>query len=158
MKGMTMNRSTKAASTLTLLSALLSGCCQAGSPCENTPIGPSTGEIVGISLGVAAAGALAVGTAVAVNHDRHILKGCVAIGQDGLQLTTRDSDKKAYTLVGISADIKPGEKVKLHGTKQKKRKGSQGNQQFFVDRVTKDLGPCEAAAASPTTPSSAQSH
>ncbi len=155
-----MNRQTKAASTLTLLSALLSGCCQPGTPCENTPspsLGPSTGEIVGISVGIAAAGSLAVVGAVAVNHDRHTLKGCVDHGQDGLQLTLSDSDKKAYTLVGLTADIKPGEKVKLHGTKQKKRKGSPGNQQFLVDRVAKDLGPCDAVAESATMPGSTPS-
>jgi hypothetical protein len=153
---MTMNRHTKAAaSILGLLSVFVSGCCQTGSPCENTPIGPSKGQIVGIAIGAVAGTALVVGTVVAINHDHHILKGCVSPGPDGLQLT-RDSDKKVFSLVGAPADIKPGEKVKLHGTKQKKQKGSPGNQQFVVERVTKDFGRCEASTPA-TTPSSVPS-
>lgn len=142
-----MNRRTEAASILTLLSLLLSGCCQIGQPCaahDEMLVGVTVGAVVGA----------AVGTSFAVNHEHHVLKGCVSSGPDGLQLT-KDSDKKNYSLVGTTAGIKPGEKIKLHGTKQRKPKGSTGNQQFLVDRVTKDLGPCESAATSTTTPSSA---
>jgi hypothetical protein len=156
-----MNRHTKAASVLALLSVLVSGCCGPGYPCpaptDPTP-SPShgSGDALGIAVGVAAAGAIGVATAVAVNHERHILKGCVSSGPDGLRLT-KDSDKKTYSLVGITADVKSGEKVRLHGTKQKKQKGSPGNQQFLVERVSKDLGPCEVVAASAATPGSAPS-
>jgi hypothetical protein len=146
-KGMTMNRHMKAASTLALLSLFLSGCCDPGYPCENTgsgSLGPTTGEIVGISVGVAAVSALVVVASVEAGRNRHILKGCVVTGPDGLQLT-RDSDKKVFSLVSAPADLQPGEKVKLHGTKQKKQKGSPGNQQFVVERVTKDYGRCEAS-------------
>ena len=148
-----MNRHTKAGSALALLSLFVSGCCQAGSDCKSFQIGPTTGEIVGISVGAVAGTALVVGTVVAVNHDRHILKGCVSPGPDGLQLT-RDSDKKVFSLVSAPADIQPGEKVKLRGTKQKKQKGSPGNQQFVVQRVTKDFGRCEASPSA-AIPSSA---
>jgi hypothetical protein len=148
---MWMNRDTKAAFALALSSMFISGCCQTGSPCENTTIGPSTGEVVGIAVGAVAGTALVVGTVVAVNHDHHTLKGCVSAVPDGLQLT-RDSDKKVFSLIG-TADIKPGEKVKLHGTKQKKRKSIPGNQQFFVERVTKDLGQCQVSMSA-TTPGS----
>jgi hypothetical protein len=154
MKGMTMSRHAEAFSALTLLSVLLGGCCQGGQPCQS--IGPSTGEIVGIAVGIGAAGAIGVGTAVAVHNDHHNLKGCVSTGPDGLQLT-KESDKKTYSLVGVTADIKPGEKVRLHGTKQKKQKGSPGNPQFLVDKVTKNLGPCEAVARS-VAPSSDPGH
>ena len=160
--GKTMNRHAEAVSALVLISVFLSGCCDPGYPCENTgsgslgQLGPSKGEIVGISVGAVAGTALVVGTVVAVNHDRHILKGCVSPGPDGLQLT-RDSDKKVFSLVGAPADIKPGEKVKLHGTKEKKQKGSPGNEQFVVERVTKDFGRCEVVAASAMVPSSAPS-
>lgn len=149
-----MNRHTKAVSPLALLSVFVSGCCQAGSPCENTSINNGV-NTVAIVAGVAAAGAIGVGTAVAINHDRHILKGCVSSGPDGFQLT-RDSDKKVFSLVGVSADIQPGEKVKLHGAKQKKQKGSPGNQQFLVERVTKDFGRCEESSP-PSTPSTVPS-
>jgi len=153
-----MNRDTKAAaSILALLSVFVSGCCQTGSPCENTTIGPSKGEIVGIAIGAIAGTAVVVGTAVAISHDHHILKGCVSTGPDGLQLS-RDSDKKVFALVGASADIKPGEKLKLHGTKQKKQKGSPGNQQFVVEKVTKDFGRCEVSTSATPPPGSAPSH
>jgi hypothetical protein len=150
-----MNPHTKAASALALFSVFVSGCCQAGSPCKSFQIGPNTDEIVGISVGAVAGTALVVGTVVAVNHDRHILKGCVSPGPDGLQLT-RDSDKKVFSLVGAPADIKPGEKVKLHGTKQKKQKGSPGNEEFVVERATKNYGRCEASLSA-AIPSSAPS-
>ena len=162
-KQMTMNRHAKAASALALLSlsVFVSGCCEPGYPCENTgsgslgPLGPSKGEIVGISVGAAAVSALVVAASVEASRNRHILKGCVATGPDGLQLT-RDSDKKVFSLINAPADIQPGEKVKLHGTKQKKQKGSPGNQQFVVERVTKDFGRCEASASA-ATPISAPS-
>lgn len=143
-----MNRDTKAVFALALSSIFISGCCQAGSPCENTSIGPSTGEIVGVAVGAIAGTAVVVGTIVAVNHDHHTLKGCVSSEPDGLQLT-RDSDKKVFSLTGTSTGLKPGEKVKLHGTRQKKRKGTPGNQQFFVEKVTKDLGQCQVSMSAP---------
>jgi hypothetical protein len=158
-----MNRRVEVVSTLALLSVLLgaseflTGCCQQGAPCQNSgSIGPSTGEIVGIGVGIAAAGAVAVGTIVAVNHSHHNLKGCVSSGPNGLQLAN-DSDKKTYALVGASPDVKAGERVKLHGTKQKKQKGNASNQQFLVDSVTKDLGPCEAVAGAAAVSNSAPS-
>ncbi len=151
-----MNRRLEAASTLTLLSFLLGGCCQAGQPCQNTGSWPSNGEIVGASIGiVAAVGAVGVGTAIAVNHAHHRLQGCVSTGPDGLQLT-RDSDKKTFSLVG--ADVKSGQRVKLHGTKKKKGKGNPGNQEFVVDKVTKDLGPCVAIASSVPAPNPVSNH
>ena len=157
----TMNRRVEVASTLVLLSALLgasellTGCCQPGYPCQSSgSLGPSTGEIVGIGVGIV--GAVAVGTVVAVNHSHHNLKGCVSSGPNGLQLSN-DSDKKIYSLVGASPDVKAGERVKLHGTKQKKQKGNASNQQFLVDSVTKDLGPCEAVAGAAAVPNSAPS-
>jgi hypothetical protein len=153
-----MNRHTKAVSTLASLSVLLGGCCEPGYRCENTGIGqlgPSKGEIVGLSVGVAAVSALVVVASVEAGRNRHILKGCVSTGPDGLQLT-RDSDKKVFSLLRAPADVQPGEKVKLHGTKQKKQKGSTGNQQFVVQRVAKDFGRCERSASA-VTPISAPS-
>ena len=157
-KGMTMNRRTQAASTLVLLSAFLSGCCGGPGepPCEAPSPTHGSGDALGIAIGIAAAGAIGAGTAVAVYHRHHFLKGCVSTGPDGLQLT-KDNDKKVFSLDGDTTDVKSGEKVKLHGTKQKKHKGSPGNQQFLVDKVTKDLGPCEAVGTAATAPSSAPS-
>jgi hypothetical protein len=157
-KGMTTNRHTRVASSLALLSVFISGCCQVGNPCENTgwgSFGPSKGEMVGIAAGAVAGTALVVGTVVAANHEHHILEGCVSSGPAGLQLT-RDSDKRVFFLVSAPADLQPGEKVKLHGTKRKKQKGSPGNQQFVVEKVTKDFGKCEASLSA-ATPISAPS-
>ena len=160
-----MNRHAEVVSSFALLSVLLgatgflTGCCQPGYPCQNTgpiSLGPSKGEVIGLGVGVLAVSALAVGTAVEVNHAKHNLKGCVTSGPNGPQLAN-DSDKKTYSLVGKSADLKAGEKVKLNGDKQKKHKGNPGNQEFLVKKVTKDLGPCQLAAT-PATDSTTGTH
>jgi hypothetical protein len=155
---MQMIRRADVASTLALGSLMLfatealTGCCQQGQPCQNSgSIGPSTGEVVGAIVGVA--GVATVGTVLAVNHHgNHNLRGCVSTGPSGLQLETA-SDKKTYSLVGKTADVKPGDLVKMHGTKEKRHKGNTGNQDFLVEKVTKDYGPCKVMTAAAVTPS-----
>lgn len=155
-----MNRHAEAVSSFALLSALLgateflTGCCQQGVPRNTGTFGPSEGEIIGVGIG--AVSALAVGAAVEINHSHHNLKGCTTSGPNGPQLAN-DSDKKTYSLAGVTADIKAGEKVKSHGKKQKKHKGNPGSPEFLVDKVTKDLGPCQLAAA-PAAASTIGSH
>ena len=64
----------------------------------------------------------------------------------GLELQT--SDGKTYVLEGDAAGIKVGDKVKLHGSRNKKSKGSTGPGVFCVEKLTRDYGPCSVAGAS----------
>lgn len=103
-------------------------------------IGPSTGEIVGIAIGIVAVGAaIGVGIYFAVKHN-HSVTGCARSTADGLILTT-ESDKQTYALTGDVAGIKPGNRVRLSGKKSKEK--SAGTSQFLVEKVSKDLGRCD---------------
>lgn len=103
-----------------------------------------------VSLSVAAIAAVVVGTTVgvtlAVQHSHHTLQGCITSGGNGPEL--RLNDGKTYTLKGELADIKVGDRLKIHGSRVKKVKdASTGDQVFVVERVNKDYGPCPASAA-----------
>ena len=92
---------------------------------------------VGIVAGVAA-----VGIVIAVNHSHHVLKGCVYSAPNGLELLT--SDKQTYLLEGNAADIKAGERVKLHGSRKKTK---DHRKSFTVQKVSKDYGACNVNLA-----------
>jgi hypothetical protein len=111
--------------------------------------GPSGGEVAGAGIGVGAA--VVIVAVVAVSHSHHRLTGCAFDGPNGLKLKTSDS---TYSIEGDAANIKAGEKVKLHGSKVKKAKGAGGDQVFKVEKVRKDYGAChiEVAASSGSTP------
>lgn len=105
------------------------------------PIGASKSEIVGVEIGIAAAGAvIGVGIYYAARHS-HNLTGCVVSGPNGLQLQS-PGDKQAYILIGDIATIKSGERIRVSG---KKKKGSGAPQQFLVEKLTKDYGACPVA-------------
>ncbi len=76
------------------------------------------------------------------------VKGCADPGSDGLVLKT-DSDQQSYRLIGLTAGLKPGDRVKVTGKKKKNPKGETGPQRFLVEKVSRDYGPCQAAAARP---------
>jgi hypothetical protein len=119
----------------TSASAKLEG--QQGSGCY----GVCNSTIVGAAVGIVAAVA-AVGVTIVVIHDHHILRGCVASGSNGLELQT--SDEKTYLLEGNTADIKVGERVKLHGSR---KKAKDHKDSFNVDKVSKDYGACSVKLA-----------
>jgi len=110
-------------------------------------IGPSKGEVVGASVGAAAVITAAIVIPVLIVHKHHNIKGCVLTADNGLQL--RQADAKTFTLTGLTADVKPGNLVSLHGTRQKARKGTTDDLNFAVDNLTRDYGPCKLPA--PTT-------
>jgi hypothetical protein len=131
-----------------ILGVLLT-CGSTAPPACNEKIGPSDGEVIGAVIGVAAV--IVVGTVVLVevsNKSHHTLKGCVTTGPDGLTL---HSDGKTYALTGVTANAKVGDIVKLHGSKQKGQKDSAGDQDFRVEKMSRDYGPCKADLAPPPT-------
>lgn len=111
--------------------------------------GPSGGQVAGAGIGVGAA--VVIVAVVAVNHSHHTLTGCAFNGADGLKL--KASDSRVYSIEG-NANMKAGEKVKVHGSKVKKARDSGADQVFKVEKVSKDYGPChvDVAASSSSTP------
>src|SRR5580704_12527089 len=81
------------------------------------PIGPSGGPIIGAIVGTAAS--VVVATVVVIHYSKkRAITGCVISGESGMTLTD-EKDKHIYTLSGNTTDIKPGDRMKLHGKKVK---------------------------------------
>ena len=97
-------------------------------------------------MGIAAAGAgIGIGVYFLVRHD-HTLTGCTASGTNGLELQS-EGDHQTYDLIGSTADIKLGSRVRVSG--KKKGKSTSGNRTFLVERFSKDLGLCHTLPAPP---------
>jgi hypothetical protein len=79
-----------------------------------------------------------------VVHQNHSVTGCAVSAANGLQL---QGDQQTWALVGGVAAIKPGERVRVSGKKQKKSAGT--TRQFLVEKLAKDYGPCPASLATP---------
>jgi hypothetical protein len=124
--------------------------CGATSPttCTSKPIGPGVGQVVGV--GIAVVGGIAVGTIVLVevHKSHHMVKGCVTAGPDGLQVHN-EGDQKVYALTGLTANVKVGDIVKLNGDKEKHQKDAAGDQDFMIQKMSRDYGPCKAALGAP---------
>ena len=104
----------------------------------------SNGQVAGAIAGIAGAGALiGILAYVAIRHN-HSVTGCARSGPDGMTLTT-EPDKQSYTLMGDVARIKAGERVRVSGKKGKDK--SSATPKFLVEKVSRDFGPCEVAAA-----------
>jgi hypothetical protein len=145
MKGTVMIRPTGIASMFAL-ALLTTGPGTYPVSCNQPP--PShTGATV---AAVAALAGIAIGTAVLVemHHSNHTVKGCVSLGPNGPQILN-DGDKKTYNLVGVTANTKVGDRVKLHGAKDKKKKDSAGDPTFVVENISRDYGSCPVAPAAP---------
>jgi hypothetical protein len=137
-----MNRRTGLVSLISLSSILL---CGAGSPtgCQSSgSIGPSNGEVIGIGVAAVAVVVVGVVVLVEVNKSHHTIKGCVSSGPGGLEVLN-ESDKKVYALMGVPANVKVGDIVKVQGKKEKQG----GAQEFVVQKMSRDYGPCKAAVA-----------
>lgn len=110
-------------------------------PAKADSLQKTANEIVAGIVGVSAA--IVVVTVILVVHYKGAsVKGCVASGPDGLQLTN-SSDTLTYQLAGDTSNIKPGEMVKLKGKKKAAKSGAQAA--FTVKQLSKDYGACPAA-------------
>ena len=98
-------------------------------------------EAVGAVVGVGAV--IGVGIYFAVHANRAIT-GCTVAAANGLQI---QQDQQTWSLVGSVASIKPGDRVRVSGKKQKKAGDAQ--RQFLVEKLAKDYGPCAAKAPAP---------
>src|ERR1035441_5429626 len=91
-RGTAMLRRTGVVSMTCLAAFLLSG-ATATQSCNPPPqpIGPSTGEIVGAAVGVAAVVTIGTVALVEVHNSHHTIKGCVLAGPGGLQVQNMDN-------------------------------------------------------------------
>ncbi|MGH9604216.1 MAG: hypothetical protein ACRD3N_00815 [Terracidiphilus sp.] len=109
---------------------------------------PTSTQVGWIVAGIAASGAaIGVGLYFAFNHS-HSIRGCAASGANGLELRN-EGDQKNFHLLGMTADVKPGDRVRVSGKHKKAPKGSSGNPTFLVEKLAKDYGVCEGASMKP---------
>ena len=114
-------------------------------PCTSNckPIGGvTTGEVVGVVVGVAAA--VTVVTVLVIHHERsaheaRTITGCVNSTPAGMSMTD-DRDKRAYTLSGATASLKPRERYTLQG---KKINPSSGKPLMWDITSDTSLGACK---------------
>jgi hypothetical protein len=134
-----------AISSLLLCGATSPTGCNSSSSLPNLP---SEGEVIGVAVGAVAV--IVVGTVVLVevNKSHHNLKGCVTAGPDGLTLHT-EGNSKVYALTGVPENVKVGDVIQVHGSKSKGQKDSAGDQDFAVEKMSRDYGPCKALLAPP---------
>jgi hypothetical protein len=101
----------------------------------------SNGEIVGGIVGIAVAGVvIGVGTYYLLR--KVSITGCATSNQNGLELRN-ESDRQTYMLIGDTADIKAGDRIRVKG--KKKKKDSPAGAKFLVNKLDKNYGPCVSA-------------
>jgi hypothetical protein len=77
------------------------------------------------------------------------IKGCAVTGPNGLELKN-EGDGQTFQLLGITSDVKPGDRVRVQGKKKKAiGKSSSGNPTFLVEKLAKDYGACKTVLAKP---------
>jgi len=104
---------------------------------SSTPsYGSGSGRAIGIGIGAAVAGASALYLA---EHHRGSVSGCVRQAANDRFSLVDSKSGESYLLVLASADVTPGDQVKLSG---KKTKDAEGNPSFEVRKVEKDFGAC----------------
>jgi hypothetical protein len=109
--------------------------------CQPQPQPSHTGaEVAGVAIGAG----VVIGTIVLVEiqHSHHTIKGCVSAGANGLEVRD-DRDMKNYKLVGLTENTKVGDRVKLHGSREKHSKDSIVDSTFTVEKMNRDYGACK---------------
>jgi len=105
------------------------------------------GEVRKIAAGIVAGAAVI--TVVAILEVRHhnSIAGCTVTSANGLDLQTENG--RNLVLLGATAGIKAGERIKVTGSRKKKVDGITDRESFIVSKVAKDYGSCMAAPATP---------
>ena len=108
-------------------------------------IGVTKSQANWIVVGIAAIGAgIGLGIYFAVRPHGHSLTGCAGSGSDGPELVS-ENDQQIYALTGELAGIKSGERIRVSGKKEMKK--ASAPQQFLVEKLNKNFGPCNAQPA-----------
>ena len=111
-------------------------------------IGPTKGEVAWVIVGIVAVGAaIGIGIYLVIHHshDRSIT-GC-AVSSGGSLSLQHEGDQRIYNLLGDTAAIKPGDRIRVSGRERKEYPS--GNRDFLVDKLAKDYGPCKTLPATP---------
>jgi hypothetical protein len=101
-------------------------------------------DIRNIVIGIVAVSAALVVITVVIVHEsrkKRTVTGCVISGANGMSVTD-EKDKRIYALSGNTSDIKPGDRVTLHG-KRVNPKGASAPLAWDVSNETKDFGACQ---------------
>jgi hypothetical protein len=104
----------------------------------------STGTIVGVIVGGIAAVVIVTYVVIHESTKQRTITGCVISGENGMSVTD-EKDKRLYSLSGNTADIKPGDRMTLHG----KRIGTKDAGKPVVwetKTISKDFGACQPSA------------
>ena len=109
---------------------------------------PTHSQVVLIFVGVAAIGAaIGIGIYYAVRRNGAAsITGCAVSSDAGLSLQ-REGDQQTYTLLGDTAGIKSGDRIRVSGKKRKEYPS--GKRDFLVERLAKVYGPCKVLPATP---------
>jgi hypothetical protein len=106
----------------------------------------SKGQVAALAaLIVAVPVGIGFGVYFAVRHN-HSLTGCAVSVANGFQLQSQ-GDRQAYALVGDTAGITSGERVRVSGKREKKSDGAP--RQFLVEKLNKTYGSCTVGPAAP---------
>ncbi len=117
-------------------------------PAQTGQIGISKGQGEAIIGGIAGAGA-AIGIVIYVAFSRpRSIKGCAVTGPNGLELKN-EGDGQTFQLLGITSDVKLGDRVRVQGKKKAIGKSSSGNPTFLVVKLAKDYGACKIPSVKP---------
>jgi hypothetical protein len=92
---------------------------------------------------VIASAAIAVVVVLVIKRPPSI-KGCAVSNQSSLELQN-EGDQQTYTLIGDTAKIQSGERVRVTG--KKKKKDGSGKQTFVVEKLAKNYGACKVLPA-----------
>jgi len=86
--------------------------------------------------------AVVVVALVATTHHRHkkiVITGCVTSGEKGMMITD-EKDGRGYSLLGNVTDIKPGDRMRLHG---RRFNGPDKTLVWKTQAVIEDFGACQ---------------
>jgi len=102
--------------------------------------GVTTGEVVGVIVGVAAAVTVVTVVVIHESQKERTITGCVESAQHGMTLKD-EKDKRFYSLSGDTTGIKPGDRVTLRGKKIRPNGGDL--LAWKTKKVINDFGVCQ---------------
>ena len=97
--------------------------------------------VVAAATAAAAIAALAIISSVQHRHKKILITGCVTAAENGMTLTDEE-DNRSYTLSGETADLKPGDRMKLQGKKLKQKRSGK-TPVWETSMVVADFGVCQ---------------